>query len=569
MVRWLITCAALPALLSLGAAAGAQEASPRIIGGEDATEDWPWAALIEIDDDPNDETAGYCSGMALTEQLVVTAAHCFFDEDGRRVTNAGLLTVWVGSGSNPRQNPSAARAVDSFELPPEQQNDADALFTVGRDIALLRLSSPVSPGIFPSLADESHRQTLETLDQSRRDEALTAIGWGVTNPGDPQLSDRLQEVQLDYVHFDTCNEAWNFQLESGQMLCAVELNPINQQRQDTCQGDSGGPLFLGEDPAPYVVGLTSFGTPDCASQRPTVYTDVSGQIDFIENAGVTLGEPLVDLNFTTGRDRYYTAPDTSVTISASLTNNSLARTANRPSFSYMDSGLEVTADWNGCSGSSPCEVAAELSPEASRSGNFEVRQSALSASPHRGVLSISSSSDEDDYRIKNNDREIPVVFSEQADLSVTARRVVAEADSANNGQATIEVTVKNLSYLDGAVANQVELNVTPPDNTSITGSSANCQADPCILVSSLGPEQTVTARFTLSTSTPRESTFSATVSAENGDFPADNNSTSVTFNYTGQQATSSSDGGGGGGGGGGALGALLALIALAGLRRRH
>ena len=569
MVRWLITCAALPVLLSLGAAAGAQEASPRIIGGEDATEDWPWAALIEIDDDPNDETAGYCSGMALTEQLVVTAAHCFFDEDGRRVTNAGLLTVWVGSGSNPRQNPSAARAVDSFELPPEQQNDADALFTVGRDIALLRLSSPVSPGIFPSLADESHRQTLETLDQSRRDEALTAIGWGVTNPDNPQLSDRLQEVQLDYVRFDTCDEAWSFSLVEGQMLCAAELNPVNQQRQDTCQGDSGGPLFLGEDPAPYVVGLTSFGTPDCASQRPTVYTDVSGQIDFIENAGVTLGEPLVDLNFTTGRDRYYTAPDTSVTISASLTNNSLARTANRPSFSYMDSGLEVTADWNGCSGSSPCEVAAELSPEASRSGNFEVRQSALSASPHRGVLSISSSSDEDDYRIKNNDREIPVVFSEQADLSVTARRVVAEADSANNGQATIEVTVKNLSYLDGAVANQVELNVTPPNNTSITGSSANCQADPCILVSSLGPEQTVTARFTLSTSTPRESTFSATVSAENGDFPTDNNGASVTFNYAGQQATSSSDGGGGRGGGRGALGALLALIALAGLRRRH
>ena len=343
MVRWLITCAALPALLSLGAAAGAQEASPRIIGGEDATEDWPWAALIEIDDDPNDETAGYCSGMALTEQLVVTAAHCFFDEDGRRVTNAGLLTVWVGSGSNPRQNPSAARAVDSFELPPEQQNDADALFTVGRDIALLRLSSPVSPGIFPSLADESHRQTLETLDQSRRDEALTAIGWGVTNPDNPQLSDRLQEVQLDYVRFDTCDEAWSFSLVEGQMLCAAELNPVNQQRQDTCQGDSGGPLFLGEDPAPYVVGLTSFGTPDCASQRPTVYTDVSGQIDFIENAGVTLGEPLVDLNFTTGRDRYYTAPDTSVTISASLTNNSLARTANRPSFSYMDSGLEAVS----------------------------------------------------------------------------------------------------------------------------------------------------------------------------------------------------------------------------------
>ena len=414
--------------------------------------------------------------------------------------------------------------------------------------------------------DESRRQSLEALDQSRADEALTAIGWGITSPNSNDLADTLQEVQLDYVPFSVCDQAWSFQLESGQMLCAAELNPVNQQRQDTCQGDSGGPLFLGEDPAPYVIGLTSFGTPDCASQRPTVYTDVSGQIDFIENAGVTLGEPLVDLNFTTGRDRYYTAPDSSVTITASLVNDSLIRTVSNPSFSYTDSGLDVTANWSGCSGSNPCEVAAELSPEASRSGNFEVGQSVLSASPHRGVLSISSSSGEDDYRIKNNDREIPVIFSDQADLSVTARRVVAEADSANNGQATIEITVTNLSYLTGAIANQVELNVAPPSDASIVGSSANCQSDPCILVSSLGPEQEVTARFTLSTSTPRESTFSATVSAENGDFPTDNNSASVTFNYAGQQATSSSDGGGGGGGGG-ALGALLALIALAGLRR--
>ena len=561
MVRRLITRAALPALLLLGAAAGAQEATPRIIGGDDATGDWPWAALIEIDTDPSTRGAGYCSGMALTDQLVVTAAHCFFDDQERRVTDPDVLTVWIGSGPGPLQS----RSVSAFELP-AVQTYADALFDVGQDIALLRLSSPVSLNTFPSLVDESRRQSLEALDQSRADEALTAIGWGITSPNSNDLADTLQEVQLDYVPFSVCDQAWSFQLESGQMLCAAELNPVNQQRQDTCQGDSGGPLFLGEDPAPYVIGLTSFGTPDCASQRPTVYTDVSGQIDFIENAGVTLGEPLVDLNFTTGRDRYYTAPDSSVTITASLVNDSLIRTVSNPSFSYTDSGLDVTANWSGCSGSNPCEVAAELSPEASRSGNFEVGQSVLSASPHRGVLSISSSSGEDDYRIKNNDRESPVIFSDQADLSVTARRVVAEADSANNGQATIEITVTNLSYLTGAIANQVELNVAPPSDASIVGSSANCQSDPCILVSSLGPEQEVTARFTLSTSTPRESTFSATVSAENGDFPTDNNSASVTFNYAGQQATSSSDGGGGGGGGG-ALGALLALIALAGLRR--
>lgn len=563
MVRWLITCAALPALLLLGAAAGAQEATPRIIGGDDATGDWPWAALIEIDTDPSTRGAGYCSGMALTDQLVVTAAHCFFDDQERLVTDPGVLTVWIGSTPGTLQS----RSVSAFELP-EDQTDADALFDVGQDIALLRLSSPVSLNTFPSLVDESRRQSLEALDQSRADEALTAIGWGITSPNSNDLADTLQEVQLDYVPFSVCDQAWSFQLESGQMLCAAELNPINQQRQDTCQGDSGGPLFLGEDPAPYVVGLTSFGTPDCASQRPTVYTDVFGQIGFVERESATLGEPLVDLNFTTDRDRYYTDPDSPVTITASLVNDSLIRTVSNPSFSYTDSGLDVTTDWTGCSGTS-CTVAAQLSPGASSGGDLIVERSFLSASPSQGTLFLTSSSDEDDYRIKNNVRDIPVIFSEQADLSITARRVVAEADGANNGQATIEVTVKNLSYLDGAVANQVELNVAPPSGTSITGSSANCQADPCILVSSLGPEQTVTARFTLSTSAPRESTFNATVSAENGDFPTDNNSASVTFNYAGQQTASSSDDGGGGGGGGGALGALLALIALAGLRRQH
>lgn len=558
MVRWLITGAALPALLLLGATAGAQEATPRIIGGEDATGDWPWAALVEIDTDPSTRGAGYCSGMALTDQLVVTAAHCFFDDQDRLVTDPGALTVWIGSGPGPLQS----RSVTAFELP-DAQTYADALFDVGRDIALLRLSSPVSLNTFPSLVDQSHHESLETLDRSRADEALTAIGWGITSPDSDNLANTLQEVQLDYVPFAVCNEAWSFQLENGQMLCAAELNPINQQRQDTCQGDSGGPLFLGEDPAPYVVGLTSFGTPDCASQRPTVYTDVFWQVPFIEIAAIDLNTRLVDLKAITDRDRYYAAPGSPVTVDATLVNESRLTVTTNPSYTLSESNLSVTSNWSGCPGTS-CTVASQLSPSGNRNGTFTVEQGLLG---NVGTLTLLAAADEDDYRTKNNVRKIPVIFSEQADLTVTARLVEAEVSSNNNGQAIIEVSVRNLTYLSGATANQVTLNVTPPRGTSIIGSSANCQADPCILVSSLGPEQEVTARFTLSTSAPRESTFSATVSAENGDFPTDNNSASVTFNYAGQQTTSSSDDGGGGGGGGGALGALLALIGLAGLRR--
>ena len=49
---------------------------------------------------------------------------------------------------------------------------------------------------------------------------------------------------------------------------------------DSCSGDSGGPLMARTDKW-YLTGLVSFGTNECDSSLPGVYTRVSFFLDWI------------------------------------------------------------------------------------------------------------------------------------------------------------------------------------------------------------------------------------------------------------------------------------------------
>ena len=178
--------------------------------------------------------------------------------------------------------------------------------------------------MLPSLASDDAMNALLGLDGAGRDEAVTAIGWGVTQPDSTAPADTLQEAALDYVPFSTCDSAWNGQLDGNVMLCATELNPGSGPDQDTCFGDSGGPLFLSGEPDPFIVGITSFGESRCTSPRPTVYSRVLGLIDFVENESAARTPVLVDMALDTeGKDRLYGAPGASLNYNATLGNDSL------------------------------------------------------------------------------------------------------------------------------------------------------------------------------------------------------------------------------------------------------
>jgi len=276
MVRWLITCAALPALLSLGTAASAQEASPRIIGGDDASQnEWPWMVQVNVRF-RDTGSGGLCGGILLSQDWVVTAAHCLVSDLGN-VVSRNDVEVLVGSVS---LDGGTSYNIDGFGIPGNYNPD-----NFNNDIAILRLAN-AGPALsnWPSIVGSDQLTELELAPFAQRDEALTATGWGVTsrNQVEPQPADRLQEVALDYIQTGSCKNAWGNGFNTATMVCAAELNPVQGRDQDTCSGDSGGPLFIGDDIDPYVIGLTSFGQPQCADNLPTVYTSVLSQVSFVE-----------------------------------------------------------------------------------------------------------------------------------------------------------------------------------------------------------------------------------------------------------------------------------------------
>ena len=52
--------------------------------------------------------------------------------------------------------------------------------------------------------------------------------------------------------------------------------------KDTCKGDSGGPLVTRTISGTYYqAGIVSYGSKNCASGVPAIYTRVSGFVDWI------------------------------------------------------------------------------------------------------------------------------------------------------------------------------------------------------------------------------------------------------------------------------------------------
>jgi trypsin len=67
---------------------------------------------------------------------------------------------------------------------------------------------------------------------------LLIMGFGVTNEGDFNLVDDLNEVTVYSVEDETCQDLYRFGIFPDVMFCAGHP----QGGADTCQGDSGGPI---------------------------------------------------------------------------------------------------------------------------------------------------------------------------------------------------------------------------------------------------------------------------------------------------------------------------------------
>ncbi|XP_036614969.1 transmembrane protease serine 6 [Trichosurus vulpecula] len=216
---------------------GVPAPATRIVGGATSVEgEWPWQASLQV------RGRHICGGTLVSDQWVVTAAHCFQEDS---MASPSVWTVFLGRIHHSARWPGGVSfKVSRLLLHPYYEEDSHDY-----DVALLKLDHPVvrSALIMPvCLPAPSHffQPGLQCW----------ITGWGALQEGGPS-SHTLQKVDVELIQQDLCNEAYRYQV-TPRMLCAGH----RKGKKDACQGDSGGPLVCKESSGRwFLAGLVSWG----------------------------------------------------------------------------------------------------------------------------------------------------------------------------------------------------------------------------------------------------------------------------------------------------------------------
>jgi secreted trypsin-like serine protease len=269
-----------------------------ITSGRVASENsWPWQVRLLDSMDPQ---TGFCGGSLITDQWVLTAAHCLLKDD------QVIDSVVVGYGSTYQSKLTMVASAKIFVHP-------DYLNGEATDVGLIKLESPIPDAAWIEIANEATDSKL-----LKPGVKLTVTGWGslwdftgfeasasirnghkmaspraLLSGGELQSPDQLREVDIQMIDSDECKqsyEAFGDAIEkTGYTIAPTEICAGSPEgAKDSCYGDSGGPLVTPADNAQgYVqVGIVSWGVQCGNPALPGVYTRISQLYGWIKDTVV-------------------------------------------------------------------------------------------------------------------------------------------------------------------------------------------------------------------------------------------------------------------------------------------
>uniref|UniRef100_A0A3B3VGC0 Duodenase-1-like n=2 Tax=Poecilia latipinna TaxID=48699 RepID=A0A3B3VGC0_9TELE len=195
-----------------------------------------------------------CGGFLVSEDFVVTAAHCAKEVPVRVVLGTHKL-------SKKNMNPVN---IEYFCKYPTYKNVG-----LGNDIMLLKLSgkAPLNNRVKTIPLPTSSNANLKD------GQICSVAGWGKTGTNHFTVDD-LRVVNVSILNPQLCREKWGAGFPSN-VICAGGYDTD----KGFCQGDSGGPLVCNR----VAVGVVSFNNrTNCDyPDLPNVYTDISKYLPWI------------------------------------------------------------------------------------------------------------------------------------------------------------------------------------------------------------------------------------------------------------------------------------------------
>ncbi|XP_011252069.2 modular serine protease [Camponotus floridanus] len=263
--------------------------TPLIVNGLPAYNitEFPWHATLYLDVQGKSKEF-FCGASIIQENLLITAAHCIYEENSRQVINP--KKIYVATGNTFRDYES------SYHNPQYvKKNQVKHIYIVCnylglagnyiRDIAILELMQPfvLSSTLAPVCIDLSS-------DKAVLEAGATGKVWGFGRTATGESSAFLQALTVPYVPFSQCKSA-SQDANTQPFLTLDKFCGGYTNGSAVCDGDSGGGLVFKTNNLWYLRGIVSVslgtisegGTGHCNNNLYTLYTQVSYYIEWIQN----------------------------------------------------------------------------------------------------------------------------------------------------------------------------------------------------------------------------------------------------------------------------------------------